>query len=43
MTDLSVDTDCPECGILIDVKLTELRPGGSKRAAYGKHSHPKKV
>ena len=30
MTDLSVDIDCPKCHEAINVKLTELRSGGSK-------------
>jgi hypothetical protein len=29
MTDFSIDICCPECSACIDVKLTELRMGGS--------------
>jgi len=31
MTDLSVDIDCSKCHAAINVKLTELRLGGSKK------------
>ncbi len=30
MADLSIDIDCPKCHAAINVKLTELRPSGSK-------------